>query len=71
MAHPHFADRFADFMWQIIKMLNDCSVQSWVNIHRKGQGINWHNHPSAVWAKVLVLIYLLTDPFNWNYLQAI
>lgn len=48
-AHPHFADRFADFMWQTNKDVDwPIAVQSWVNIYRKGQGINWHNHQGSM-----------------------
>tara|TARA_B100000212_G_C27375287_1_gene534419 strand:- start:1981 stop:2670 length:690 start_codon:yes stop_codon:yes gene_type:complete len=48
-AHPHFADRFADFMWQTNKDVEwPIAVQSWVNIYRKGQGIKWHNHQGSM-----------------------
>jgi len=44
-AHPHYADRFADFLSQTNKDLEwPVVVQSWVNVYRKGQGIDWHNH---------------------------
>lgn len=48
-AHPNFADRFADFMWQMNKNIDwPIAVQSWVNIYRKGQGIKWHNHQGSM-----------------------
>ena len=48
-AHPHYADRFADFLSQTNPNLEwPIVVQSWVNVHRKGQGIKWHNHNGAM-----------------------
>ena len=36
---------FADFLSQTNQDLEwPVVVQSWVNVYRKGQGIDWHNH---------------------------
>ena len=43
--HPIYAERFVDFLTQTNYLLEwPILVQSWVNIYRKGQGIEWHNH---------------------------
>jgi hypothetical protein len=48
-AHPHYADRFADFLSQTNTDLEwPIVVQSWVNVYRKGQGIKWHNHQGTM-----------------------
>ncbi len=48
-SHPEYADRFADFLFQTNKDLEwPVACQSWVNIYRKGQGIDWHNHQGSM-----------------------
>ena len=43
--HPIYASRFVDFLRQTRDDLEwPIAVQSWVNIYRKGNGIQWHNH---------------------------
>ena len=51
--HPQYAERFVDFLKKTDKTLGwplewPIAVQSWVNIYRKGQGIEWHNHPGIM-----------------------
>jgi len=48
-AFPQHADRFADFLSQTNPNLDwPVVVQGWVNIYRKGQGIEWHNHTGTI-----------------------
>ena len=48
-AFPQYADRFADFLSQTNPNLDwPIVVQSWVNVYRKGQGIDWHNHTGTI-----------------------
>ena len=43
--HPIYASRFVDFLRQTRDDLEwPIAVQSWVNIYRRGDGIQWHNH---------------------------
>jgi len=42
---PQHADRLGNCLYHINKDLEwPIICQAWVNIYRKGQGINWHNH---------------------------
>jgi len=42
---PHHAERLVDCLYHVNKDLEwPIICQAWVNIYRKGQGINWHNH---------------------------
>lgn len=44
-SHPTLSDRFASLLSYTYKHLEwPILVQSWVNIYRKNQGIQWHNH---------------------------
>lgn len=48
-AFPHHADRLASFLSQTNPNLDwPIVVQSWVNIYRNGQGIEWHNHTGTI-----------------------
>ena len=48
-AFPHHADRLASFLSQTNPNLDwPIVVQSWVNIYRDGQGIDWHNHTGTI-----------------------
>ena len=42
---PEYADRLANCLFNVNKNLEwPILVQAWINVYRKGQGINWHNH---------------------------
>jgi len=42
---PMLADRLGECLYHVNKDLEwPIICQAWVNIYRKGQGINWHNH---------------------------
>jgi len=42
---PELAERLAECLFHINKDLEwPIMCQAWVNVYRKGQGINWHNH---------------------------
>jgi hypothetical protein len=42
---PELADRLVECLFHVNKDLEwPIICQAWVNIYRKGQGINWHNH---------------------------
>lgn len=57
--HPGYADRFADFLFQVNKDLEwPVVVQSWVNIYHKGQGIDWHNHQGLMGKSFSANIFL-------------
>ena len=48
-AFPQYADRLADCLSQTNPNLDwPIVVQSWVNVYRKGQGIDWHNHTGTI-----------------------
>jgi len=51
--YPQYAERLVDFLKKTDKDLGwplewPILVQSWVNIYRKGEGIEWHNHPGIM-----------------------
>lgn len=57
--HPVYADRFADFCFQTNPNLEwPIMVQSWINIYKKGQGINWHNHQGMMGKSFSANIFL-------------
>lgn len=70
---PQYADRFADMLTQCNKDLEwPVIVQAWVNIYRKGQGINWHNHQGRMGKSFSCNVFIAGDtkpgvtykPFN-------
>jgi hypothetical protein len=70
---PHLADRLADCLSQVNKDLEwPIICQAWINIYRKGQGINWHNHQGRMGKSFSCNIFISGDttpgisykPFN-------
>ena len=70
---PELADRLADCLFNINKDLEwPIICQAWVNIYRKGQGINWHNHQGRMGKSFSCNIFVSGDtepgvtykPFN-------
>lgn len=70
---PHLADRLADCLYHVNKDLEwPIICQAWINIYRKGQGINWHNHQGRMGKSFSCNVFISGDtnpgitykPFN-------
>jgi len=70
---PHLADRLTDCLYHINKDLEwPIICQAWINIYRKGQGINWHNHQGRMGKSFSCNVFISGDttpgisykPFN-------
>tara|TARA_B100001057_G_scaffold383210_1_gene389368 strand:- start:4325 stop:4948 length:624 start_codon:yes stop_codon:yes gene_type:complete len=70
---PNLADRLVDCFCNVNEHLDwPIICQAWVNIYRKGQGINWHNHQGRMGKSFSCNIFVSGDtkpgvtykPFN-------
>lgn len=76
---PAFADRFADCLTQLkIELEWPIIVQSWINIYRKNQGIDWHTHLGRMGRSFSANIFIAGEntptviykPFNTKSVKA-
>lgn len=70
---PQYADRFAEMLNTVNRDLEwPIMAQAWINVYRKGQGINWHNHQGRMGKSFSCNIFISGDttpgvsykPFN-------